>query len=152
MKKGLVLVALMLFASAATARSSVDVTGNASFAEQQKKVLTDLADGETYAEITPENRSRVVEALGRMERLLGGREANALHPDDRAKLINEQEVVNTILTRARSDSRLICSRETPIGSRMATTVCRSVAERRRQQDDSRQRMEAAGRGRANTIL
>ncbi|MEL5920715.1 hypothetical protein AAGG60_21830, partial [Stenotrophomonas maltophilia] len=44
---------------------------------------------------------------------------------------NDQQVVNTGLTQAREDSRLICQREKPIGSNRTTTQCRTVAERAR---------------------
>ena len=155
MRKGLILLAALLLAGPAMADkgTSVDVAGKVSFAEQREQVLVDLADGETYAEITPEDREKVVAGLGRMERLLGTHaSASALHPDQRATLMNEQEQVNNILTQASKDSRLVCTREIPVGTRMPTTVCRSVAERRRLREDSRTRMEAAGRSRQNTIL
>ncbi|MGY1529584.1 hypothetical protein [Luteimonas sp. A649] len=144
-------MAALLFAGPALASkgASIDIAGKASFAEQREQVMADLADGETYAELAPEDREKVVAGLGRMQRLLGTHaSASELHPNDRATLMNEQEQVNNILTQASKDSRLVCNRETPVGTRMPTTVCRTVAERRRLQDDSRRNLEAAGRSRA----
>lgn len=151
MSKGLILLAALLVAGPAVAAKGgvVDVEGRASFAEQREQVMADLADGETYAEIALEDRERVVFSLGEMERLLGTHASpGALHPDDRATLMNEQEKVNNILTQASRDSRLVCNRETTVGTRMPTTVCRTVAERRRLQDDSRRSLETPGRSRA----
>lgn len=152
MKKVLFFGALLAFAGVATAGNALDIAGRASFAEQRDQVMADLADGETYAEISAEDRAEVVASLGRMERMIGDSAPASLHPDARVALMNEQEKVNTILTQAGQDSRMICNRETTVGTRMPTTVCRTVAERRRLRDNSRQQFEAAGRGRANTIL
>lgn len=154
MKEGLVLLGVLLIAGSAMAAtgSQVDVAGPSSFGEQRDQVMADLSDGETYAEISPEDRARVVSSLGRMERLLGTNASpQALHPDDRVELMNEQERINNILTRARADSRLVCRREVTVGSRMPTNVCRTVAESRRVREDSRQRLEGAGRARNNTL-
>lgn len=154
MRKGLILLAALLFAGPAMANqgASIDVAGKAGFAEQREQVLADLADGETYAEINPEDREQVVAALGRMQKLLGDSASPAaLHPDQRTELLNEQERVNNILTQAGKDSRMVCNRERPVGTRLPTTVCRTVAERRRLQDASRQSHDAAARNRLNTI-
>ncbi|MBS9727203.1 hypothetical protein, partial [Stutzerimonas stutzeri] len=48
-----------------------------------------------------------------------------------------QEVHNTILTRARADSRMVCRRERSTGSNMPQSVCMTVAQRRKAQEDSR---------------
>lgn len=153
MKKGLVLLAALLLSGPAMAAkgASVDVAGNVGFSEQRAKVMADLADGETYSEISSENREKVVSALGRMQRMLDTHESPAtLHPDQRAALMNEQELVNNILTKAGEQSRLVCRRERPVGTRLPTTVCRTVAEQRRQQEDARQSHEAAARMRLDT--
>lgn len=153
MKKGMAFVVLLLAAGVASASGAgLDMGGKVGFDEQRTQLMADLADGETYAEISAEDRDKVVSALGRMQRMLGDRTPAALHPDDRAALMNEQELINNLLSQARKDSRLVCTRETPVGTRMPTTVCRTVAERRRLRDNSRGQFEQAGRGRANTIL
>lgn len=151
MNKGLMLLAALLFAGPALAddRTSLDVAGAGTFSEQRAEVLADLADGETYAELSTQDREKVISTLSRMERMLGDHEsAQALHPDDRVALINEQETVNNILTQAHRDSRMVCTRERPVGTRMPTNVCRTVAERRRLRENSRRDLEGAGRSRA----
>lgn len=155
MKKGLILLAALLFAGPAFAddRATVDVAGAATFSEQRTEILADLADGETYAEITLEDREKVVSTLSRMQRMLGSHEsAQALHPDVRVALMNEQETINNILGQAHRDSRMVCTRERPVGTRMPTNVCRTVAERRRLREDSRRNLDGAGRSRNNSIF
>lgn len=152
MKKGMAFVVLLFAAGVASASSAgLDMGGKTGFEEQRTQLMADLADGETYAEISAEDREKVVSALGRMQRILGDGTPAALSPDDRAALMNEQELVNNLLTQARKDSRLVCARETPVGTRMPTTVCRTVAESRRQRENSRRDLEAAGRSRAKRV-
>jgi hypothetical protein len=57
-------------------------------------------------------------------------------PQERNDLFNEQEIVNTIMTRAQADSRMICRRASR--QRQPTSVCLTVAQRRKAQEDSRQ--------------
>jgi hypothetical protein len=39
-------------------------------------------------------------------------------PQDRTEIFNDQEVINTIMTRAHADSRMVCRRERTTGSNM----------------------------------
>ena len=54
----------------------------------------------------------------------------------RLEVFNEQELVNTLLTEAREDSRQVCTREKKVGSHRTTTMCKTVAERRRDMEQS----------------
>lgn len=124
-------------AIAAEPESAVALDVSASFAEQHEKIRAELADGETYSEITPQQRTDVQTALARIEATLAGSRAVAdLTAQERADLMNDQEIVNTILTAAREDSRLVCKRETKVGSHRSTTQCYTVAERRRTREQS----------------
>lgn len=103
----------------------------ASFSEQRASIDADFADGETYAEIGRQQRAEVSAALDRIDSHLGRAESvDALDETTRAKVFNDQELVNTLLTQARSDSRLICNREKKVGTNRPTTVCLTVAQRR----------------------
>ena len=64
------------------------------------------------------------------------------------RLFNDQELVNAILTKGREDSRLLCTRETPVGSHRPTTHCQTVAERRRIQDRTQDTMRKEFQGQA----
>ncbi|MEN5042085.1 hypothetical protein ABE424_17990 [Stenotrophomonas sp. TWI1149] len=115
-------------------------------AEQITKIEADLSDGETYSEITLDQRSRVREALGRMRGIVerNGSEAS-LSAANRSELFNDQHVVHTVLTQAREDSRLICRRERVVGSNMPQTQCMTVAQRERVKNTSQSSMDRAQR-------
>lgn len=107
------------------------------FEQQKDKILAELGDGKTYAEITQQDRVEVRNALTRISDSLqkaGG--VDQLSEGDKAKVFNDQELVNTILTRAGEDSRQVCTREKKVGSHRPTTQCYTVAERRRMREDT----------------
>jgi hypothetical protein len=114
--------------------------------QQIERIEIELNDGETYSELKQTDRSRVREALVRM------RTAVEQHPDRdsmpeqvRTDVFNDQQIVNTVLTQAREDSRLICQREKATGSNRATTQCTTVAERARRKDKAQRDMGQAQR-------
>lgn len=131
-----------MMASASKTGSSADalnVTG--SFADQRLAIEKKLADGKTYSEMSGNERSLVKEALGRISATLessGGIEA--LSETQKAAVFNDQETINNILTKAGEDSRLVCERVEKIGSHRKTTVCLTVAERRRVRERSEDTM------------
>ncbi len=114
------------------------------FAAQRAGIEKGLADGKTYAEIASTDISKVRDSLNRMGSMLeGGKRPEALPDDLRVALYNDQELVNTILTQAAADSRVVCTREVVTGSHRKVTTCATVAERarRRQQDQDALRKE-----------
>jgi len=106
------------------------------FQVQQAKVRSDLLAGEIYSEITASDRERVIAALDRMSGVIGDGSIDRLSPERKVQVFNDQELVNGVLTKARADSRLICKREKPVGSQMATRQCFTVAQRERMKNDS----------------
>lgn len=123
-------------AFAATTRASVDVA-EGGFAEQRKAIEADLADGETYSEISMEDRATVNQALNRIAGLFQTYgSVERLSWEDRTQMFNDQEQINNILTKAGEDSRLVCRREKKVGSHRVTTQCSTVANRRRAMEDS----------------
>lgn len=137
------LLALLLPATAAASlgsgpqgfRPDKGLDLEAPFSEQRAAINKALGDGETYSEIQPDDVLAVQQALARMATLLGGAEtADRLDPGTRVQLFNEQERVNSLLTKAHKDSRMVCRREKPTGSHRPTTLCLTVAERRRQRE------------------
>lgn len=114
--------------------------------EQIQRIEIEMNDGETYSELRLEERSRVREALGRMRGTIEQYPNQGSIPEQaKAALFNDQQVVNTVLTRAREDSRLICRREKAIGSNMASTQCVTVAQRERMKVDAQKNMGQAQR-------
>lgn len=133
---------LVVATAPAWAESPAGVAADVStFADSKAQIEDDLRKGERYSELTRHQREDVVAALERMERLLEGITAvSELRPQDRAALLNDQELVNTILTAAEEDSRLICKRVVRTGSHRPSTQCRTVGERRRERENSQEGM------------
>ena len=133
-------VLLLAASGVALASAPVSVTA-ADFAAQRTAIEADLADGKTYAEISAEDRTEVVAAMDRIGTLLAGVESSdSLEEAQKAALFNDQEQINTLLTSAAEDSRLICTRIVPTGSHRKVTVCQTVGERRRRREQDQETM------------
>lgn len=114
---------------------------------QIEQIEKQLGDGETYAELSGPDRTRVRETLARLRGAGEQYAEGVVMPESvRTQVFNDQEVVNTVLTQAREDSRLICRREKAIGSNRTTTQCSTVAERARQREAADRDMTRAQRG------
>ena len=142
-----VLISGLTLATASASNQSGEVFVPGKPLQQQiERIEIELNDGETYSELKQTDRSRVREALVRM------RTAVEQHPDRdsmpeqvRTDVFNDQQIVNTVLTQAREDSRLICQREKATGSNRSTTQCTTVAERARRKDKAQRDMGQAQR-------
>ena len=116
-----------------------DPTG---FAEQRAAVEGEMKPGGRFAEISADDRRAVVAAFDRMSGVLAGKQSmDELRQDDRVALINDQELVNVLLTRAKTDSRMVCKRERRVGSHRLTSTCRTAAEWKRASEQSREDIE-----------
>ncbi|MBN8791802.1 MAG: hypothetical protein J0I01_06195 [Stenotrophomonas nitritireducens] len=114
-------------------------------APQIDRIQTELADNKTYSELKQADRAQVVDALSRIRGKLG--DDGVLPPLDtaaQAEVASDQTLVNTILAKAKADSRLICRRETAIGSNRAQTVCMTVAERAAMREQTMDVMRKTG--------
>jgi hypothetical protein len=128
------LLALLVPAGASAQTKAVDVAKP--FEEQRRQVLADLNE-DKYREISVEDRSAVTAALGRILQHLQTQPDPAQLPEhNRVAVFNDQSLINTILTQAAADSRLICRRERTVGSNMPQNNCLTVAERRRQKNNA----------------
>ncbi|QIO89280.1 hypothetical protein G9274_002965 [Stenotrophomonas rhizophila] len=138
---------LMCVATAADAAPKKEVFESGKpLAEQITRIEIELNDGETYSELALPERSRVREALTRMRAVVEQYpEQKALPESARMALFNDQQVVNTVLTQAREDSRLICKREKAIGSNFPVTQCMTVAQRERIKAQAQGRMDKTQR-------
>lgn len=145
-RKVLLLMMLMAPGIALAKPAELPFRAGESFQTQHQKVRADLSGGEVYSEISVEDRRRVVAALDRMSDLIGEGSADSLSPEHKTQVFNDQELVNTVLTQAREDSRLICRREKTIGSNMPSTQCFTVAQRERMRQDSGSRLQSMQSG------
>jgi hypothetical protein len=118
------------------AKPELDVQ-NKPFVEQKQSILMQLADGKTYSEISSKDHGEVTAALDRMGVAINAAgSVDALTMEQKVAVFNDQEVVNTLLTSARKDSRLVCKHETTVSSRIPSTKCRTVAERKRAYEEA----------------
>ncbi|WP_064538761.1 hypothetical protein [Xanthomonas graminis] len=131
----------------AAPKGEAPVNVKKTFAQQLSTIRQQLDDGETYSELSAEDRSKVEAALSRMATALNSHpHVDTLRKQDKVMLFNDQETVNTLLSKASSDSRLICRREAVIGSLRTTTQCKTVAERRRDNEDAPELMRRTPTG------
>jgi hypothetical protein len=125
-------------AADASASASADLTH---FPAQRLAIEADLAAGERYRELSRFDRTQVIRSLDRIDAITRGKQSIAeLSADERAELFNEQELINTLLTKAAADSRMVCTRSRPVGSNMIATTCKTVAERRQLRKESQEAM------------
>ncbi|WP_313179493.1 hypothetical protein [Stenotrophomonas sp.] len=125
------LLGLSAAAQAASEKPVVQMDRQAPVAEQVRQVEKALDNGE-YAEISADDRAQVRQSLERITLRVGDRQtAQELPPAVQNEVFNDQERINTILTRAHADSRLVCQHTRTTGSNMPKSRCLTVAERRR---------------------
>ena len=112
------------------------------FSDQRAAVEAEMVAGGRFAEITEKARAEVGQAFDRMQSVLEGKASmDDLRQDDRVALINDQELINALLTQARIDSRMVCKRERRVGSHRLTSTCRTAAEWKRASEQSREDIE-----------
>ncbi len=125
------LLGLSAAAQAASEKPVVQMDRQAPVAEQVRKVEKALDNGE-YAEISADDRAQVRQSLERITLRVGDRQTTQeLPPAVQNEVFNDQERINTILTRAHAYSRLVCQHTRSTGSNMPKSRCLTVAERRR---------------------
>ncbi len=126
-------LALALPGAALAGAEAVNVE-KGSFFEQRAAINEAFAEDRLYSEISDADRRAVIQALDKMEAVLGERSIDELNQAEKVELFNAQEIVNTKLTQASEDSRIVCRRERVTGSHMRTNVCSTVAERRKMRE------------------
>jgi hypothetical protein len=134
------LLALLLMLPIAAPSASTDhsaVTFDPAKFDRQRAAIEQGMRGDTYSELTTTQRQQVRDALREIQRLLDQQQAvGELREEERVALFNAQEEVNTLLTKAADDSRLLCKREAKSGSHLRINVCRTVAQIRRERESS----------------
>lgn len=142
-----VLIIAMWSSAALAGSESAVALGRADFESQRQAVLRELGPNGRYAEIEPEARQQVQAALERIRQaMVQAGSVEALSEDDRVAVFNDQELVNTLLTRAAADSRLVCRREVKLGSHRKESRCMTVAERRRAAAEAQEALQQSRRG------
>lgn len=135
-------LALALPGAALAGAEAVNVE-KGSFFEQRAAINEAFAEDRLYSEISDADRRAVIQALDKMEAVLGERSIDELNQAEKVELFNAQEIVNTKLTQASEDSRIVCRREHIPGSHIRTNVCFTVAERRKMRERDSDALRAA---------
>ena len=145
-------LALALAAPAPARQIDLPVAASKAQFEAVRQKLTDQLGTDEYVEITPDDKWTVLAALERIQK----RYDKLANPDqmgeqDRVDTFNDQEIINTIITHAAADSRLICDRDSATGTHRIRVTCMTLAtlrERGRAGEESRREL---GRSRNNTF-
>ncbi len=139
--------ALMLVVGAAQAAGNDEVFERGKpLITQIERIEVQLNDGETYSELGQEKRAEVREILARLRGITERYPDQGSVPEEvKVQQFNDQARVNTVLTKAREDSRMVCKREKSTGSNRTTTQCMTVAERERAKAKAQKDMSNAQR-------
>ena len=142
----LVASALVVVAFSATAKENYhEKTFNADTPEKFQAVAEDvrkeMEPGGRYEYVKPKERDTIERSLADMEALFtatGGVEN--MKQDDKVKLFNDQEVVNSILTR-RDKDRVICEDKPKLGSHVRSTGCHTYGQEEDARRGSKEQMD-----------
>jgi hypothetical protein len=133
----LVATAFALAANAAAKENYHESNFNADTPEKFQAVADDVRKemeaGGRYEYVKPRERAQIEQSLAEMDALFkasGG--VQNMKQDDKVRLFNDQEVVNSILTR-RDKDRVICDNAPKLGSHVRSTGCHTYG----QEEDAR---------------
>jgi len=128
-------IGVLLLAMALPVAANQLAINRGGFDTQREAIEQALSDGTKYGAISTDDRADVRSALSRMSAMITrAGSVDQLSAEEKTAVFNEQERVNTILTKASADSRVVCDHTAKVGTRMKTTKCETVAERRRRRD------------------
>lgn len=135
----LLLCSAPLLAANVSTPQALDLDTVEDFTVYRAAISEQLQHSDTYVEITPDNRSRALTLMAEMEAIIGrSGSIAAMPPIPRVDVFNRQEELNQILSNAAEDSRVICRRERPTGSKMPVNNCLTLAERRKTREGGKQ--------------
>jgi hypothetical protein len=142
----LVAIALALAALPAAAKEnyhekSLNADTQEKFQAVAEGVREEMQPGGRYEYVKPKERATIEQAFAEMDALFtasGGVEH--MKQDDKVKLFNDQEVVNSILTR-RDKDRVICDDAPKLGSHVRSTGCHTYGKEEDARRGSKDQMD-----------
>ncbi len=139
MRSSILVIGFLLFSIPALAAGAIQIDlTKSTIAEQQQLILKAINGDAKYSEMTQTDRSTVEAALIRISDVLSsGKSITVLDDESRRKVDMDQSEINKLLVKAYSDSRLVCTKESPIGTNLIKRVCKTAAARNRENDASR---------------
>ena len=110
---------------------------------QQKEIQADIiSERGRYKDLPADTRMELLSRQAAMLSLLQGKSsATELSADERTKVFNTLEWMETAINQESDDDRLVCRREKPLGSTRTTRICRTVAQEREAKERARQELE-----------
>ncbi len=137
------LFACGLLAVAGVASAGQDV---AAIVAQQTQMRAEAQAGTgRYKDMPQAQRDDLVRRQAAVLQLVEGRRStDELDPQRRTDLFNELEAIEAIVNRA-EDERMVCEYRKAIGSNRKERVCKTVAQRRKEQEEARSMMGRATR-------
>ncbi|MGH8174362.1 MAG: hypothetical protein ACREPX_14580 [Rhodanobacteraceae bacterium] len=129
---GIALLALSALQPALAKENYHEKTINADNKEAFEVVATsvrqEMGGGGKYEFVLPKERTQIDAKLDDMTALFDKYgSVSAMTQDSKVQLFNDQEVVNSILTK-RDRDRVICTNVAPIGSHIPVTKCHTYAQ------------------------
>jgi hypothetical protein len=98
------------------------------FVEVTQNVRREMDPGGKYEFVQPKERVQIDRSFEEMTKLFDEYgSVPAMTQDAKVKLFNDQETVNSILTK-RDRDRVICTNQAPIGSHIPVTTCHTYAQ------------------------
>lgn len=143
----IVLAALAMAPATALALedSEVLIDGEA-FLERKAEIERDLDEGVRYEHLDPGDERRIRSALNRLAARLEGVETIEDIPRNlRAKVFNDQEMINTLLGEVDAFRQMVCKRESAAGTHFKQTTCKTEAEWAQLQEASQESRRRMGR-------
>lgn len=137
--RSLIFIFAIISSSSIMAAESLELDlSRSTLMEQKQLILKTIRSDAKYSEITASDRDAVEKALTQISEIMGGNQTiSPLDTSSRQKVEAHQLEVNQILLKAYRDSRLICTRETAVGSNLVKRVCRTVAAKERDAEAAR---------------
>ncbi len=120
----------------------VNAQSEEAFAQLSDNVRRDMAAGGRYEFVTPGERATVDKSFGAMTALFRERQSvDKMSEPEKVALFNNQEVVNSILTKRDSD-RVICENRVPVGSHIPKTSCHTYGQEEEARRGTNQEIDA----------
>jgi hypothetical protein len=132
------LVALTLLSAVPTSYAAKDLDTTpiqlslfAGNINEQRKLIEAKVTQIEYTEMTPESRAALQKQL----------DIAVSNPPSAPEAKAAESEVNVILSRAFSDSKIVCHYERPTGSNMKTRICITAAAKKRLYDETQRKMQ-----------
>jgi hypothetical protein len=135
MKKTAIATLLALAAASSLGSAKENYHENAFNADTKEKfddvaasVRKEMTHGGRYEFVKADERKTIDQSLDDMTQLFDQHgSVQAMNQDTKVRLFNDQELVNSILTK-RDRDRVICTNQAPIGSHIPVTKCHTYGQ------------------------